>query len=521
MQEVLTQVVGLASHIWRGRWLALAIAWLVCLIGWAAVTMIPNQYESHARIYVDTENFPGALLPGGFMPTNSDARLTLLRQTLLSGANVERMVEEAGVLPEDGSQDDGDQAAALVSAIRDRTRIEVEDRNFFLIDYADRDPYRAQKVVSGLLETVANPAVGRDTEQLRETTEFLDGQIETARAQLDAAESRMTEFQELNAAHIGGSDRFYMRLQEARARVQDVRDELALATAERNELERQLTTTRQTLPVASQPGRLVGRAAELESLRERLSELQSRYTPQHPDVTSTRRAIENLEADMRNNPLPEERGASNPAYERLRLQLAQTGARVARAESSLEQAEMRAAELAAEVDVAPRAEAEYRRLASDVELAKRNYTQLTQQRDQARIAGEFGARGNRLELEIIDPPSLPEQPSSPNRLMLLAAVLVIGLGLGAAVALLIGLVNSPFDSPRSLQEAFDLRVLGSLSRLRRQSDRRSAIVRSAGFILGCGLLFLAFGILVLAERTQMVEPLRSDDTSIRQEASQA
>ncbi|MCB2011503.1 MAG: hypothetical protein KDF64_13055, partial [Geminicoccaceae bacterium] len=65
----------------------------------------------------------------------------------------------------------------LVSAIRDRTRIEVEDRNFFLIDYADRDPYRAQKVVSGLLETVANPAVGRDTEQLRETTEFLDGQI--------------------------------------------------------------------------------------------------------------------------------------------------------------------------------------------------------------------------------------------------------------------------------------------------------------------------------------------------------
>ncbi|MEZ5825073.1 MAG: GNVR domain-containing protein [Geminicoccaceae bacterium] len=516
MQEVLEQVVGLIRHVWRGRWLALAIAWLVCLIGWAVVSMIPDKYESHARVYVDTEGFPGALLPGGFTQTNTDARLTLLRQTMLSAANVARVVESVGLVGTDNAGIDA--ASALAGEIREQTKIEVEDRNFFLIDYTDRDPYRAQKVVAGLLDTAANPEVGGDAEQLRETTEFLDGQIETARAQLDAAESRLTDFQEQNAAHIGGSDRFYSRLQEARTRVQDFRGQLALATAERDELERQVSTTPRSLSPAGPSGRPVGRAAELESLRERLAELQSRFTPQHPDVTSTRRAIERLETDMRDNPSPREQGPSNPAYERLRLQLAQAGANVARARSSLEQAEIRAEELAAEVDVAPRAEAEYRRLNSDVELAKRNYTQLTQQRDQARIAGEFGARGNRIEIDIIDPPSLPDQPSSPNRLMLLGAVLVIGLGIGAAVALLIGLVNSPFDSPRSLQDTFDLRVLGSISRLRRQHDRRSAIAGSTGFILACGLLILAFGFLVFAERSQIMQPLRSDDTSTRQES---
>jgi len=54
MQEVLEQVVGLIRHVWRGRWLALAIAWLICLIGWAVVSMIPDKFESQARLYVDT-----------------------------------------------------------------------------------------------------------------------------------------------------------------------------------------------------------------------------------------------------------------------------------------------------------------------------------------------------------------------------------------------------------------------------------------------------------------------------------
>jgi uncharacterized protein involved in exopolysaccharide biosynthesis len=38
--------------VWNRRWLALAVAWAVCLLGWLVVAMIPNTYESRARIFV-------------------------------------------------------------------------------------------------------------------------------------------------------------------------------------------------------------------------------------------------------------------------------------------------------------------------------------------------------------------------------------------------------------------------------------------------------------------------------------
>ena len=38
--------------IWRRRWLGIVVAWLVCGVGWVAVVLIPNQFESSARLFV-------------------------------------------------------------------------------------------------------------------------------------------------------------------------------------------------------------------------------------------------------------------------------------------------------------------------------------------------------------------------------------------------------------------------------------------------------------------------------------
>ena len=46
--------IRVALHaIWRRRWIALAVAWLICLAGWLVVSQIPNRYDSTARVRVD------------------------------------------------------------------------------------------------------------------------------------------------------------------------------------------------------------------------------------------------------------------------------------------------------------------------------------------------------------------------------------------------------------------------------------------------------------------------------------
>jgi uncharacterized protein involved in exopolysaccharide biosynthesis len=50
---MLTQYLRAA---WRRRWMGVIVAWLVCGAGWVGVYLIPNQYDSTARLFVDAES---------------------------------------------------------------------------------------------------------------------------------------------------------------------------------------------------------------------------------------------------------------------------------------------------------------------------------------------------------------------------------------------------------------------------------------------------------------------------------
>src|SRR5215210_7664848 len=80
--------IGL-HQIWTRRWLALAVAWGVCLLGWLAVALIPNTYESKARVLVQTQS----ILPSQQgLPVDNLADLAQIRQSLTSAANLEKVV---------------------------------------------------------------------------------------------------------------------------------------------------------------------------------------------------------------------------------------------------------------------------------------------------------------------------------------------------------------------------------------------------------------------------------------------
>ena len=56
MNTVLTELRIAAYGAWQRRWMALAIAWGVAMLGWLAVAMFPNSYESKARIFVQLDD---------------------------------------------------------------------------------------------------------------------------------------------------------------------------------------------------------------------------------------------------------------------------------------------------------------------------------------------------------------------------------------------------------------------------------------------------------------------------------
>ena len=56
MNSLQDEVLTAIHSVWNRRWLALAVAWGVCLVGWLIVALIPNSYESKARIFAQLDD---------------------------------------------------------------------------------------------------------------------------------------------------------------------------------------------------------------------------------------------------------------------------------------------------------------------------------------------------------------------------------------------------------------------------------------------------------------------------------
>src|ERR1700760_4136412 len=92
MNTILAEARVALHIVWRRRWLALAVAWAIALLGWLVVSLIPNVYESKARVYVQ----PQSILPqaGGISSNDQQQSIDDVRENLLSSDTLEDVVRQ-------------------------------------------------------------------------------------------------------------------------------------------------------------------------------------------------------------------------------------------------------------------------------------------------------------------------------------------------------------------------------------------------------------------------------------------
>src|SRR5579863_9554469 len=125
-------VMTYARALWRRRWYAAAVAWVICLAGWAFVIHLPNQYEAKARIYVDTESMLRPLLRGIAADSNILSQVDLMQRTLLSRPNLQKVSHMADL---DLAAHTPADTEGVINDLRARTTVSGEGRNLFTISY--------------------------------------------------------------------------------------------------------------------------------------------------------------------------------------------------------------------------------------------------------------------------------------------------------------------------------------------------------------------------------------------------
>ena len=184
MNETLTRIMAMIPAMWRRRWLMLATAWVVCLLGWAVVAFLPDKYESSARVYVDTDSLLRPLLRGLAVETDTMRQIDVMQRTLVSRPNLEKV---ARVTDLDLSVTTIAETEELLNRLRSDIKVQSQRNNLFAISYRHSDPQMAQKVVQALLTIFVEGNLGTNRKEMDTARQFIDEQLRGLALAVDLA----------------------------------------------------------------------------------------------------------------------------------------------------------------------------------------------------------------------------------------------------------------------------------------------------------------------------------------------
>jgi polysaccharide chain length determinant protein (PEP-CTERM system associated) len=413
--------------------------------------MLPDRYVSTARIYADADAVLGMLLRGIAIDNSPAAQVEVLQRTLVSRPNLERLVDRTALSQRVAAGVDREKT---IQALERDLHFGSQARNLFTVEYRDTDRRIAHDVVQQVVDLFLELASGSDRRQMENARSFLLQQLATYEQQLHEAELRRAEFttryQDLLAVNGSTSP-----LDAVRARIQAMRGELTDAISRRGLLKQQIAALPETAPSA-------GVAVSNAELEQRLLVLRQRYTEQHPEVVAARAALEAARAVGGSIRTSIGRPPTNPIREQLLVRMVDTESQIASLERQLRDMEAESNRMEEMARNAPGVQAQFANLDRDYNVIRRNYEELLARREAVNIAEAARTGTDRVTLEVVDPPTMPTSPASPNRLLLAAGVLLAALGSGGVLLFLQVKLDTSFYTLRELRR-IGLPVLGAFS----------------------------------------------------------
>ncbi|MDE2436167.1 MAG: chain-length determining protein [Sphingomonadales bacterium] len=500
MNSIYEELRAALFSVWHRRWLALGVAWLVCMVGWLLVAMIPNTYESKARIFVQLDD---VLADVTGVPSGGKRDIDRVRQTLTSAVNIEKVIR--GTQLGDNISSPKAMEGAVLSLARN-VKVESQQENLFEItarygggSHPDSQNAKlAQDIVQKMIDIFREENLAGNRGEMDQSLDFMNQQLATRQKDLESAEQKRLVFEAQNPDLAGGGLSVLQKLESSRAELRGIDADLAAAQSALAGINGQLAGTPKTLPGSGPDG---GARSALAQAQSDLAAMRARgLTENHPDVIAAKNQVAALRAAAAGETGPS--GAPNPAY---------TSLESIRADRQATVTGLTARRVALQGDISrmttqqisnPAIAAEQQRINRDYDVLKQQYDKLLQDREQLRLRGQVATEHNAIKFQVIDPPTTPRGPISPNRPLLLLAVLFAGIGAGVAAAFAIGQLRSTFATTAKLESALGLPVLGAISATLTDAGRDLRRKRMKLFYAASGALAGLFVLLLTAEYIQ-------------------
>ena len=505
MDQLLQQILGYAKAAWHRRWWGVAVAWLVCIVGWTWVMMMPDRYEASARVYVDTQSLLKPLLTGLAVEPNVEQQIKLMTRQLVSRPTLEKVARMTDL---DVKAKTPEQTETMLNGLAEKISIADAGReNLYTISYQDANGDLAKKVVQSLLTIFVESSLGKTRQDISSSARFIEEQLQQYQQKLTDAENALKEFKQKHIGMMpgeGGS--YYSKLAEASAQLRQAQLDQQEAVNRRDQLKRQLADEEPELSAAAAAVPTNSEIdVRIQALQKQMDQMRLQYTDLHPDILATKRLIDKLEEQKKTELAQKKKDdpagskIQNPVYQQLTISIADADATVSSLGARVTEYQRRFGELRNASNMIPQVEQEFTQLTRDYDVYRQNYDALLKRRESVTMSGEVESKTDTVDFRVIDPPFVPSQPAWPNRPLFLSMVTLGGLVAGVAVAFLLSQLRRTVTDRRALRELTGLPLLGAVSRVETDETRRRKRKGLLTYLAALGSLIAAYGAVMIVQ----------------------
>jgi polysaccharide chain length determinant protein (PEP-CTERM system associated) len=425
----------------RRAWIIAIPAVIVPIIAVAISYHLTPIYTSQTLVLIEPQTVPDTYVKP-VIAEDLDSRLASMKEQILSRSRLEPIIERFNL---GGANVNMDDKVAKTRKDIEITPIHSEIQGSgglpgFFISFAAADPHTAQLVCREITSLFVSENLQAREQSAEGTTQFLKGQLDEAKNNLDSQDAKLAAFQREYMGTLPEQQAPNMdMLNSLNAQLEAATQALARMEQDRSLEEALLAQQSHDVQLPGQKSTPQTQQLELQKLQSQEADLATRYTADYPDVLAIRRKINDLQKEIAQQPAPSTSSSASPvAASRSDSPGVQVmHAQVAALDEGIQQKKHDQAAIQAQIRLyqdriqsTPLVEAKMKELTRDHQTAQEFYDSLLSKMNQSQMATDLERRQEGEHFQLMDEANLPDAPTFPKRAVFAGGGFFIGFGLG-------------------------------------------------------------------------------------------
>jgi len=478
----------------RRKWWIIVSFVLSLIIGFVCIKVIPKTFRANTLILVQSQKIPDSYV-NSTVTESVQSRLHTISQQIYSRTNLEKIIKEFNLIKkENETKTERKSVSMLIESLRRKIKVDLRQRDkrssvqAFEISFEWHDPGIAANVTNAIASQFIEENLKVREAMAMGTTDFLQNEVTKIKKNLENQEKAVEEFKKKYMGMLPD------QLQANIDLLGQLKDQFGnIEMNVRNEQEKSIFLQRQmeffeALKSNSKNTNKIGNSLQpvtvfdrLDSFKQQLEKLRSRYTEKHPDVIMLKREIAALETEMqtkqdRNDDdkfsgsatdeahLPLSEGLDDIARQReeLKIELVRINKNIATYKAETKKIKKQISLYRERIERTPEVELKLIKLTRDYATIQKRYGSLLDKKINAQLSEQLERRQKGEQFKVIDPAIASDKPVKPDVKKIMLIALMAGLGIGCGLAYLREIIDGSFYSTDDLESFLETKILVSI-----------------------------------------------------------